>query len=73
MKTSIALMFAASTLLLAGCCTTHHVTKWEYMQIPTSTQKSDEYLNQLGAEGWSVVAFGKSGDGSLYILKRPKQ
>ena len=30
MKKSIALIFAASTLILAGCCTTPHVTKWEY-------------------------------------------
>ena len=30
MKRSIAVIFAASTLFLAGCCTSTHVTKWEY-------------------------------------------
>ncbi|SPE60074.1 hypothetical protein SBV1_370058 [Verrucomicrobia bacterium] len=31
MKKSIALvLLAASTFFLAGCCTTPHVTKWEY-------------------------------------------
>jgi len=30
MKKSIALIFVVSALVLAGCCTTHHVSKWEY-------------------------------------------
>jgi hypothetical protein len=30
MKKHIALGLVASTLFLAGCCTTHHVTQWEY-------------------------------------------
>jgi hypothetical protein len=30
MRNSIALIVAASILILAGCCTTPHVTKWEY-------------------------------------------
>jgi len=30
MKNPIALLFAASILLFAGCCTTAHVTQWEY-------------------------------------------
>ena len=34
MKKSIALIFAASTLFLAGCCTTQHVTQWEYKVVP---------------------------------------
>jgi hypothetical protein len=30
MKKSITLIFAAGIFLLAGCCTTPHVTRWEY-------------------------------------------
>ena len=30
MKKSIALIFVAGTLILAGCCTAPHVTQWEY-------------------------------------------
>ena len=33
MKKFITLTFAASTLFLAGCCTTMHVTKWEYKVV----------------------------------------
>jgi hypothetical protein len=74
MKKSIALILAASTLFLAGCCTTHHVTKWEYQQIPTGSMKSDATLNRFGDEGWSVVGFGTSQtSGNFYIMKRPKQ
>jgi PBP1b-binding outer membrane lipoprotein LpoB len=33
MKNHIALIFAAGTLFLAGCCTTEHATKWEYKVV----------------------------------------
>jgi hypothetical protein len=49
MKISVALIFAASTLLMAGCCSTPHVTKWEYKQSPT--QVTDETLNKWADEG----------------------
>jgi hypothetical protein len=74
MKKSIALIFAASTLLLAGCCTTHQVTKWEYKQL-NGSEVTDQALNKLGDEGWIVVDYS-TGPGSaegFYILKRPKQ
>ncbi len=70
MKKDIALMIAASALLFAGCCTTH-VTKWEYKQL--YTQVSDDSLNKLGDEGWSVVACGTSQTGNFYVLKRAKK
>ena len=73
MKKSTALIFAASTLLLAGCCTTHHVTKWEYKQLMMG-MVTDETLNQLGDQGWSVVGYGSPSAGNgFYIMKRPKQ
>ena len=73
MKKHIALGLVASTLFLAGCCTTPHATKWEYKQI--STQVNDATLNKLADEGWSVVCVGTSGntDSHFYVLKRPKQ
>jgi hypothetical protein len=73
MKKHIALGLVASTLFVAGCCTTHHVTKWEYKQI-ASSMVTDETLNQLGDQGWSVVGYGTpEGGRSFYILKRAKQ
>lgn len=72
MKKSITLIFALSALLLAGCCSTHrHVTQWEYKQV--FAQVSDEGLNKLADEGWSVVCCGTSQTGSFYVLKRAKR
>jgi hypothetical protein len=72
MKKSIALMFAAGTLFLGGCCTAPHHAKWEYKQ--SATQVSDATLNQWADEGWSVVCVGTdSNGGHFYILKRPKK
>ena len=72
MKKHIALGLVASTLFLAGCCTTPHVTKWEYKQV--GAQKTDEALNQLADQGWSVVCVGaNSNGGDFYVLRRPKQ
>ena len=70
MKKNIPIGLVASTLFLAGCCTTSHVTKFEYKQTPT--QLSDQSLNQLADEGWSVVCVGTdSNNGHFYVLKRP--
>ncbi len=71
MKKHIAITLTASALFLAGCCTAHHVTKWEYKQV--YAQVSDESLNKLGDEGWSVVACGTSQTGTFYVLKRAKK
>src|SRR5581483_8539961 len=69
MKTAVAVMFAVSSLFLAGCYTNHHVTKWEYMQ--RFGMQSDAELNRLADEGWSIVSY--SGEGQpVYILKRPR-
>ena len=72
MKQSVALLSVACAVLLGGCCTAPHVTKWEYKQV--STQITDESLNKLADEGWSVVCVGTSSNGAhFYILKRPKR
>jgi len=71
MKKITALAFAASVLLLAGCCTTHQAAKWEYMQH--SGQLSDADLNKLAGDGWSVVSASVGpGGGVFYVLKRHK-
>jgi len=75
MKKSIALIITASSLILAGCCTTPHQTKWEYKEVefPSGTASEDQ-LNQLGDQGWSVVAATVSTRGiPLFLLKREKQ
>ena len=76
MKKSIALIFAASTLFLAGCCTTHHVTQWEYKVVPTSGANRQEYpqeqealMNGLGKEGWKFV---NAIDGYCYFQRPVK-
>ncbi len=71
------LILAASTLLLAGCCTTHPcATKWEYKTVHDPT---DAALNELADQGWSVVTVASGiWQGAMeihkdYLLKRPKQ
>ena len=79
MKKVIALTFAASALLLAGCCTAHHITKWEYRKAYGIDQ-----VNKLAGDGWIVTGFSAypSGDSSsasgqshaeVYLLKRPQR
>jgi len=80
MKKTIVLMFAASTLLLASCCTTHRANKqWEY-KLTYSTppgpaglhpENQQQFLNELGKDGWILVAVDPQT--GLFYLKRPKQ
>ena len=75
MKKTIALIVTTSSLILAGCCTTPYQAKWEYKEVefPSGTTSEDQ-LNQLGDQGWSVVAATVSTRGvPLYVLKRAKQ
>ena len=78
MKKNVALIFAVSTLFLAGCCTTHNATKWEYKvaQAPSyfghTNQEIREiqqtFLNDLGKEGWVLINENEQG---TFYLKRP--
>ncbi len=70
MKNTIALMFAASTLLLTGCCTTNHATKWQYKTVEST---STEILNTPLSEGWIVVGFTALPDGNKVYLLKHKQ
>jgi hypothetical protein len=80
MKTTIRqlLIIGASVFLLAGCCITHHVTRWEYKVVPVVTPagpawqqdqelKEAALMNDLGKEGWIFV---NKSDPFLYF-KRP--
>jgi protein involved in sex pheromone biosynthesis len=79
MRKTIAVMFAASTLLLASCSTMHeHANaKWEYRtyrESPTATADFDSGLNKLAAEGWTVDRILQSDSPYVtLLLKRHKQ
>jgi len=71
MKKSIALVIAAGTLFLAGCCTTHRTVRWEYQRV-----WDFKAVQKLSAEGWTLDGFHSfdPGDsGTYYILKRRAQ
>ena len=80
MKKTIALIFAVSTLFLAGCCTTHNATNWEYKvaHAPSyaghTSQEIREiqqtFLNDLGKEGW-VLIYENQEQGDTFYFKRP--
>ena len=38
----------------------------------TSPEKFEKTLNELGSEGWELVALYKSGSGAVLFLKREK-
>jgi hypothetical protein len=82
MKRCVALAFAASVLLLAGCCTTPRVAKWEYkVAAPPPRQgfggprggpeegreNQQAFLNEQGKDGWVLVS---QNDGRVFYFKR---
>jgi hypothetical protein len=63
-------------LFLAGCCTSHHSTTWEYKtSVEFNGQVTlDEKLNKLAVDGWTIQSITPVQDGRfLVFLKRPKQ
>ncbi|HZR19737.1 MAG TPA: DUF4177 domain-containing protein [Verrucomicrobiae bacterium] len=80
MKSCITRGVAFSTLLLAGCATAPHTTKWEYKVVslpegilhaaPQQAWKEQEqaFLNDFGKEGWILVS---QDSGRLFYFKRP--
>ena len=75
MKKPIALILGASILLLAGCCSTHKRSQWEYKNLTVVASDPDRngWLNRLGKEGWVVCGFAAQpatnqvpGPGKLY-------
>lgn len=79
MKKYIILVFAASTLFLAGCCTTPHSIKWEYKVAagprlpggagPEELREAQQgFLNDLGKDGWVLI---NQTDGRVFYFTRP--
>jgi hypothetical protein len=67
MKKHIAFGLVASMLFLAGCCTSHHATTWEYRNVSTLNE-----VNDLAKTGWSVVTVTHPDAGpAIYLLKHP--
>lgn len=42
---------------------------WEYLRASLKSQKQEDHLNELGAQGWELVA---QSDG-IAIFKRPRK
>jgi len=58
MKKHIALGLVASTLFLAGCCTTHKAARWEYrtQTLYLRAELDQKDLNAAGKDGWELVS-----------------
>ena len=68
MKKFLMLLIVATSLLVAGCGTTDHATKWEYR-----TTNNLAEVNKSADQGWTVVNFAIPGGGPYeYLLKRAK-
>ena len=76
MKMTVAPLFAATTLFLAGGCSTRHkqaATQWEF-QVATNMAEA----NQMVEKGWSMAGFTEYTDATGqpqtdYMLKKPKR
>jgi hypothetical protein len=79
MRIFIVLVFAASSLLLAGCCTTHPAKQWEYLVVndvrrganisDVVSPNVDPELAKLGSEGWELVTYTDN----KWVFKRLKK
>lgn len=80
MKKSMALVFAATALFVAGCSTTPRAFhQWEYKVAtvplgpsgtrPVGDVTREKFLNELGKDGWVLVA----ADVDIFYLKRPRR
>ena len=66
MKKSLPVIVSA--FVLAGCCTSHPVTRLEYRE-----EKNINTVNQLAEQGWTVVNFSITPDFTkYYLLQRAK-
>ena len=74
------LVIVASAFLFTGCCSTHLASQqWEYKVTnppvgaegmrPVGAGPTEKFLNELGREGWILVAV----DGDTFYLKRVRK
>lgn len=78
MNNTRAVLIVAGAILLGGCSTAHHATKWEYKRMAGIPGVSERTINQMAEQGWTVAGFSEyaAPDGTIraaYLLKRPKQ
>jgi hypothetical protein len=86
MKKYVALVITASTLFLAGCCTTPHASRWEYKVVSPHLRRGEgPDANSAGspeavrkAEEALLNDLGREGwvlvsqtDGRIFYFKRP--
>ncbi len=57
MKTYIAVIIAATSLLLAGCCTPSHANKWEY-KVVIAPQLPAAAYQSIGTNKLTAATFG---------------
>lgn len=76
MRKKVFLTIAMAALLLVTGWTAHQQKPafarqlWEYKSIAGS---GDAFLNQMGAQGWELVAVYNNGEGRMFYFKRPQQ
>jgi hypothetical protein len=75
MKQSIVLLLVTSIVFLAGCCTSHQATAWDYKIIrgtigghSSSLPPLEKQLDQAAADGWQAVT-SSGGDTDSAIIK----
>lgn len=69
MRRMTAVASVAIGLFLAGCCTGHHHTRWEYREVWQL-----EEVNVLCKAGWSLYLADRSDTGtSRYLLRHELQ
>ena len=79
MKKHIALGLVASTLFLAGCCTTHKTAHWEYKTetLYLAGRLTTDPLNANAKDGWEFVSAIPIPDdpnkGAVVVFKRRAQ
>lgn len=64
----LGVVLGAAVILSLGAATGQK--KVEYRHQPT--QVSDDTLNKLNDEGWTVLCTGTSQSGAFYLLTRPR-
>lgn len=79
-RSSLAVVLAASLLVTIPVVSAHAGDVWEYhvrqYQVPTNRQGAEfleQSYNELGREGWELVAWERSGLQLVVTFKRKKE
>ena len=61
----------STAILTSGCATSHtDKTVWEYRVVSAASTNKEQLFNQLGGEGWTLVATDPL---KGYLFRRAKQ